>query len=85
MPSGIEPEMVKFMLRIVRTLSMSLLWMLVQVVAGIMPGYAFVEGRFTWQNGLYYLFFLTSLSGLIVYLYRQWRHTESGDPPDAHS
>ena len=77
MPSGIEPEVTKFMWRIVRTLSAGLLWMLLQVVAGIMPGYAFVEGRFTWGNALYYLFLLISLGVLIYYFYRLWRHEAS--------
>jgi hypothetical protein len=77
MPSGIEPEVTKFMWRIVRTLSTGLLWMLLQVVAGIMPGYAFVEGRLTWWNVGYYLFFLISLGALIYYFYRLWRHEDA--------
>jgi hypothetical protein len=77
MPSGIEPEVTKFMWRIVRTLSAGLLWMLLQVVAGIMPGYAFIEDRLTWWNAGYYLFFLLSLGLLIYYFYRLWRHEDS--------
>jgi hypothetical protein len=50
-----------------------LLWMLLQVVAGIMPGYAFTDNGFTWRNAVYYLGFLLSLGLLIYYYYRLWR------------
>jgi hypothetical protein len=58
------------MWRIVRTLSAGLLWMLLNVVGGIMPGYAFIEGHLRWANVLYYLGFLISLAVLIYYYYR---------------
>jgi ABC-type glycerol-3-phosphate transport system permease component len=72
MSSEIDPDVTKYFRRIVRTLTAGLVWMVLQVLGGIMPGYAFVEDRFTWMNALYYLFFLLSLGVLLYYFYRLW-------------
>ena len=79
MASETEPDIVKFMWRIVRTLTAGVVWMLLQVSCGIRTGFAFVEGRFTWANGLYYLGFLISLGALVYYYYRLWRNMDA--PP----
>ena len=68
-----DPEVTKYFSRIVRTLTAGLIWMVLQVLAGIMPGYAFTDNGFTWKNGAYYLGFLLSLGLLLYYLYRIWR------------
>lgn len=85
MPPGEEQKVIRFLMRIVRTLSVGLLWMLLQVVGGIMTGYAFIEDRFTWKNGVYYVAFLLSLGALIYYYYKLWRNMDSEhfqDPPE---
>jgi hypothetical protein len=69
---GMEDETRAFLVRIVQTISMVMLWMLVNVYIGIYKGCAFFEVRPDWTNWLYYLFFLTSLAGLVIYLMRKW-------------
>ncbi len=73
MSSGMEPDVRAFLLRILRTLTAGLVWMLLQVVFGIMPGYAFTDNGYTWKNGVYYAGCLVSLAALLYYLYRLWR------------
>ena len=73
MPSDIEPEVTRFLWRIVRTLTAGLAWMLLQVIAGIMPGYAFTDNGFSWKNVLYYILLLLSLGALLYYYYKLWR------------
>lgn len=62
----------KFLLQIVQTISMVLLWMIVQVFAGIFIGLGFFEGTPGWPNLLYYIFLLISLAWLIRYVKRKW-------------
>lgn len=73
MPLGIEPEVTRYMWRIVRTLVAGLLWMLLQVIAGVRTGYAFADDGLTWKNILYYAGGLVSLLGLLYYYYRIWK------------
>ncbi len=56
-----------------QTISLVLLWMLVNVFIGIYKGYAFFEDRPNWANYLYYAFFLITLAVLIVHLVRKWK------------
>jgi ABC-type glycerol-3-phosphate transport system permease component len=73
MPSETDPDVTRYFKRILLTLTAGLIWMLLQVLSGIMTGYAFTENGFTWRNGVYYLGCLLSLGALIYYLYRIWR------------
>jgi len=56
-----------------QTISLVLLWMLVNVFIGIYKDLAFFEDRPNWKNYLYYVFFLISLAVLIIHLKRKWR------------
>lgn len=73
MPLGIEPEVTRYMWRIVRTLVAGLLWMLLQVIAGVKTGYAFTDEGLTWKNIAYYVGGLASLAALLYYYYRLWK------------
>jgi hypothetical protein len=73
MPSGIEPEVTKFMWRIIRTLVAGLIWMLIQVIAGIRTGYAFADNGLSWKNILYYCGAILSFAALLYYYYKLWR------------
>ena len=53
---GIESETREFLIRIVQTISIVLLWMLVNVFIGIYKGYAFFEDYPGWPNYLFYIF-----------------------------
>lgn len=70
---GMEDETRLFLIRILQTVSIVLLWMMVNVFIGLYKGFAFFENGPTWQNYLYYAFLLTSLAALIIHLKRKWK------------
>lgn len=59
--------------KIVKTLSMAVLWLLVNMTAGIYLGWMFYGDMPTIGNIVFYLFFVLSLSGLIWYFYKIWK------------
>jgi hypothetical protein len=70
---GMEEDTKAFLIRILQTVSIVLLWMMINVFVGIYKNYAFFEDRPDWKNYLYYAFFLISLSALIIHLKRKWK------------
>lgn len=68
-----EPEVKAFLLLIVQSLSMAMLWMMVNMTAGIYFNLAFVDDRVTVWNIIYYIFFLTTFVLLINYLRKKWK------------
>ncbi len=70
---GMEDDTRAFLVRIMQTVSIVLLWMMVNVFIGIYKNYAFFEDHPNWTNYVYYTFFLTSLAALIVHLKRKWK------------
>jgi hypothetical protein len=70
---SMEPETRAFLIRIVNTLSFTLIWMMLNLTIGIYFGLAFFKGSPDWKNISYYLFFLLSLAGLLLYLRKKWR------------
>jgi hypothetical protein len=69
-----EPKLVQFLNRIMRTIGLVVLWMTLNSSLGIMWGYAFVEGVWRLSNILFYSFLLLSFIGLLYVLYQIWRH-----------
>ena len=69
-----EPKLVQFLNRIIRTIGLVVLWMTLNSSFGIMWGYAFVEGVWRLSNILFYSFLLLSFIGLLYVLYQIWRH-----------
>jgi hypothetical protein len=70
---GMEDETRVFLVKILQTISIVLLWMMINVFAGIYKGYAFFENKPDWTNWLYYFLFLASLIALINHLRRKWK------------
>jgi len=52
---------------------MVLVWMLINMTAGVYFDLAFFEGRITIWNIVYYLFLLGTFYWLIVYLKKKWK------------
>jgi len=71
-----EPEVREFLVKIMQSISMGLVWLLVNMSIGIYFGFAFFEGSPTVVNYLYYIGFLVSLSLLILYLRKKWKGWE---------
>jgi ABC-type glycerol-3-phosphate transport system permease component len=70
---GMEDETREFLVRILNTVAVVLLWMMANVFIGIYKGYAFFEDRPDWTNYVYYAFLAISFIFLIFYLKRKWK------------
>jgi hypothetical protein len=74
-----EPEMRAFLLRILYTITMGLIWMIMNVWAGIYMGWLFFEGNMKTGNVLFYSFMVISLGFLIWYYVRLWKGKLDGN------
>jgi uncharacterized membrane protein YcaP (DUF421 family) len=70
---AMEPEVTAFLIKIVQSISMVMLWMLVNMTIGIYYGLAFVEYDITLRNVLYGIFLIASFVFLFIYLKRKWK------------
>ena len=71
--SGIEPEVKSFLSRIATSLSVGLLWLLVNSTIGIGFNFAFFENKPTPGNYIFYSWFLLSLFLLIIFYKKKWK------------
>lgn len=67
-----EPGVREYLLRIVNTLSVGILWMAINSTAGIMYDLAFVHEKITTGNILFYSWFVISLSLFLWWIIRLW-------------
>jgi hypothetical protein len=72
MEPGMEPDVREFLVRIMQTISMSVVWLLVNMTLGIYYDLAFFEGSPSIWNYLFYLWFLISFGLLLYYFYKKW-------------
>lgn len=73
MANWMDPEVKKYFRKIVYSLSVGLLWLMINVTAGIYFGLGFVEGKLTAGNILFYIFFPASLLLMLLYFYKIWK------------
>ena len=69
---SMENETRDFLVLIANTISIVLLWMMINVFIGIYFEYGFFEGAPDWKNISYYIFFIISLFFLIKHLKKKW-------------
>lgn len=69
---GMEDEPKKFLILIAHTISLVLLWMMINVLIGIYFNFGFFEGKPDWKNYIYYTAFLISLFFLLRYIKKKW-------------
>ncbi|MEI7589140.1 MAG: hypothetical protein WCJ68_06565 [Chitinophagia bacterium] len=69
-----EPKLLQFLNRIMRTIGLGVLWMTLNSTIGIMWGYAYVQATWHLSNILFYSFLVLSFTGLLYVLYRLWCH-----------
>jgi hypothetical protein len=67
-----EPGVRKYLLRIVNTLSLGLLWLALNSTFGIMYDYAFIHDRLGIGNILFYIWFLASLGAYLWWVVWVW-------------
>jgi hypothetical protein len=68
-----DPEIKKFFLRILNSVSLGLCWMMASATAGIYYKLGYFNGQPLIYNILFYTCMLGSLGLLIRYLYRTWK------------
>ncbi len=67
-----EPGVRKYLIRIVNTLSVGLLWMAINSTLGIMYDFAFVHDTISTGNILFYIWFVLSLGAFLWWVIRLW-------------
>jgi len=68
-----EPDIREFLVKIMQSVSMCIVWFLINISFGIYYGYAFFEKSPSLGNILYYIGFLISLTMLILYFRKKWK------------
>lgn len=68
-----EPEMRAFLVRVLYTITMGLIWMIMNMWAGIYMGWLFFENNMKTGNVIFYSFMVISLVALIWYYMRLWK------------
>jgi hypothetical protein len=73
MSAGIEPEVKDFLKRILQTVSMGMLFLIVHMTFGLYLNWGFYEEKISVGNVIYYIFFVLSLVGLLLYYNKLWK------------
>ncbi len=67
-----EDETRAFLIRILNTISLVLLWMMLNTFIGIYLELGFFEGVPDWKNWIFYVWFIGSLFFLLRHLKKKW-------------
>lgn len=67
-----EEDVTEFLKRIVKTIGIGLLFLLVNMTAGIYFNLAFFDDHIHLKNIIFYLFFIGSLFFVLRYLLKMW-------------
>ena len=70
---GMEPDVRAFLIRIVQSLSMAMVWLLVNMTLGIYFELGFFENTPSLWNYIFYVWFLGSLVLLLLYFRKKWK------------
>jgi len=73
MEGGWDPEIRKYFLKILNSISMGLLWLMAMVTAGLYFELAYAGGKPIIYTVLFYVFLAGTLILLIRYYYRVWK------------
>ncbi len=68
-----EPEVAAFLKRILTTIGVGFTWLAINSTAGIMFGYAFVEGHIVLGNIIFYIWFAITFPLLVWYIRHLWK------------
>lgn len=70
---GMEDDTRAFLVLIVNTIALVLMWMIANVLVGIYWGYAFYPVHIGWANIVYYIISLGTLVWLVWYITKKWK------------
>jgi hypothetical protein len=73
MEQGWDPEVKKYLGKVMNSISVGLLWMMAMVFVGLYHGWALLDGRPVVYNIIFYVVLIGTLALLIRYYYRLWR------------
>lgn len=68
-----EPGVKEYLVRILNTIAIAGLCLMLNIIAGIKYELAFVEDHIQWKNVAFYLFLVSSLTALTLYIIKIWR------------
>lgn len=79
-----EPEIRSFLIRIMKSLSMGLLWMFINLLFGVKMGFLFLDGKVSVWNYVYYVGLVISFVALIWYIKITWKDAPDFDLEDVY-
>ena len=71
--SNMEDETRDFLVRIATSISVGVLWLLINSTVGIGFGFAFFDVKPGIGNYIFYVWFIGSFIALIIYYRRKWK------------
>lgn len=71
--NNFEPDIRDYLRKVLKTVSVGLVFLLFHMTVGLFLNWAFFEGSIGIGNIVYYLLLLATLGGMIVYLMRVWK------------
>jgi ABC-type glycerol-3-phosphate transport system permease component len=74
MPQGMEPDTKKYLLKVLNSLFVGLLWLSLNVLGGLYLGYGIIDKKLSLYNIFFFVWFLLSLLALLYYYYRTWKN-----------
>lgn len=72
--SGMEPDIKKYLAKLLNSMSIVLIWLLINAMLGIYLEWAFFNDGIQLVNIIFYIWFLASFIFLLYYLYKQWKN-----------
>ena len=69
--SGMEPDIKKYLAKLLNSMSIVLIWLLINAMLGIYLEWAFFNDGIQLVNIIFYIWFLASFIFLLYYLYKQ--------------
>lgn len=72
MAFGMDPEVAKYFKKILNSLFAMLMWMFINITAGIYLGLAYSDNYPVFVHVLFYAWLVISLALLLWYYYRVW-------------
>ena len=75
MPPNWDPDVKKFLLRVLNSVSLVLLWMMASATAGIYYELGYTNGKPIIYTILFYAGMFITLALLIRYLYNKWKNS----------
>ncbi|PWU02156.1 MAG: hypothetical protein C5B52_05920 [Bacteroidetes bacterium] len=72
MSSSMEPEVKRFLVKILKGISVLVLWLIFNVLIGLYLQWAFIYDHINLFNIIFYSWILISLPAVIYYLYKLW-------------